>query len=471
MLYEHNDENFFLANIQPPNILTDAQVPAKEYIFVVDVSGSMFGFPLDVSRKLMKDLLKGLRPTDKFNVMLFAGTSFMFSDTSMYATATNVTEVINGFENKQGGGSTQLLPALKKAINLPRTKGGLSRSLIVITDGYISIEKETFELVAANLNKANVYAFGIGSSTNRFLIEGLANVGQGLPFIVENDLVACDVAEQFINYISTPSLSNITVKYEGFEAYDVEPKSIPDLLGERPINILGKWKGNANGKIIIEGYFAGNKHAQIINISDYTPDANNQALRLLWAREKLRLLDDYRKVLYDDNHKSEMIALSLKYNLLSAYTSFVAVDYETAYDGNKKIRKVKQALPMPVGVSNSAIGAELSIKKTVKKPKLKSTYLKIGEITGCEDAGSLNEIKGAFVMNLRSLKICLKESKIKSCLVTLKFNEEGVIEAVEFKKGFDSTVEDCLRQIIMNMDFSQIDIDPSSDILVPISIS
>lgn len=469
LMYEHEDENFFLASIQPPNILTDAQAPAKEYIFVVDISGSMFGFPLDVSKKLMKDLLEGLKPTDKFNVMLFAGTSFMFSDTSLYANEANVSDVLDNLENKQGGGSTQLLPALKKAINLPRVSGGLSRSVVVITDGYISIEKETFELVRNNLNKANVYAFGIGSSTNRFLIEGLANVGQGLPFIVENEEVACDVADQFINYISKPSLSNITVKYEGFEAYDVEPKSLPDLLGERPINILGKWKGNANGKIIVDGFFAGTKYSQVINISDYTPDAKNKALRLLWAREKIRLLDDYRKVLYDENHKEEMVDLSLQYNLLSAYTSFVAVDYEVAHDGGTPVKTVKQALPLPAGVSNSAIGAEMDIKKVVKSKKVKGSYLKLGEISGISDKETKEAFKLKLIMKLNVLKSCLKGGNTKACLITLKFNEEGMLEAIDFDDNVDKGIQECLRKEIMSWDFSQLSVDPHSDVLVPLS--
>ncbi len=470
LLYEHDDENFFLANIQPPNILADAQVPAKEYIFVVDVSGSMFGFPIDVSKKLMKDLLNGLKPSDKFNVMLFAGTSHMFSEQSMEATQENIENVVNTFEKQQGGGSTMLLPALKKAINLPRVEGGLSRSIVVITDGYISIEKESFELVSNNLDKANVFAFGIGSGINRFLIEGLANVGQGLPFMVETPEVACDVADEFVRYISTPSLSNITLKYENFEAYDVSPKSIPDLLGERPINIIGKWKGNPNGKIIVEGYFAGSKYTQQINIGDYTPDSNNKALRMLWAREKIRLFDDYRKVLYDDSHKQDMIDLSLKYNLLSAYTSFVAVDYEKAHDGSRSIKKVKQALPLPEGVSNYAIGAEMSIKKRVKKSSKSKTYLKIGSISGASDIVNLS-MKRMMIMKLSALKTCLSQFKVDKLVITLKFDEEGIFEAVELPTGYDKALQKCLQAEIMNWDFSSINIEPHSDIIVPLTFN
>lgn len=467
LLYEDDEENFFLANIQPPNIITDAQMPAKEYIFIVDISGSMNGFPLEVSKKLMKDLLKSLKPTDKFNVMLFAGTSYMFSDTSMLAVDKNIDEVVENLEQKQGSGSTRLLQALQKAIALPRVNGGLSRSLVLVTDGYITVEKESFELIRNNLDKANVFAFGIGSSTNRFLIEGLANVGQGLPFIVEQEELACDIAEQFKNYISTPSLSNITVKYEGFDAYEVEPRSIPDLLGERPINILGKWKGKPSGRIVIDGYFAGSKYTQSINIGEYAPDSKNKALSLLWAREKIRLMDDYRKIMYSDEHKNSIIDLSLKYNLLSAYTSFVAVDYEQVREGNKSIRKVKQALPLPEGVSNNAIGAEMSIKKSSKASK--TIYLKIGDLSGNLDEETLMAVKKKLTMKINVLKKCMQGMKVEELNITLNFNEEGILENVEFSDEISKEIQECLREKILTWDFSMIDIDPLTDITIPVT--
>jgi Ca-activated chloride channel family protein len=50
LLYEGEKENFFLCMLQPPKKVKSAQIPGREYIFVVDVSGSMHGFPLDISK-------------------------------------------------------------------------------------------------------------------------------------------------------------------------------------------------------------------------------------------------------------------------------------------------------------------------------------------------------------------------------------------------------------------------------------
>lgn len=78
LLYEHEDENFFSFQMEPTNAVTLADIPSREYVFIVDVSGSMNGYPLEVSKELMRNLLCNLRLTDTFNVQLFASSSTIF---------------------------------------------------------------------------------------------------------------------------------------------------------------------------------------------------------------------------------------------------------------------------------------------------------------------------------------------------------------------------------------------------------
>jgi len=183
LLFEGKDENFFLLMVQPPKKVVKSQIPPREYVFIVDVSGSMHGFPLNISKKLLKDLIGNLGSADRFNVLLFAGSSHLMSEQSLPATPQNIMRAINTIERQRGGGGTRLLPALKRALSLPKTEG-YSRSIVIATDGYVSVEEETFDLIRSNLGRANMFTFGIGSSVNRHLIEGMARVGIGEPFVI-----------------------------------------------------------------------------------------------------------------------------------------------------------------------------------------------------------------------------------------------------------------------------------------------
>jgi Ca-activated chloride channel family protein len=144
LLSEGKNENFFLLMLQPPKWVALARIPGREYIFIVDVSGSMHGYPIEVSKKLLKDLIGRLRPTDTFNVLLFAGGNSVMAEQSLPATPENITKAIALIGRQQGGGATELLPALRRALRLPRTDE-YSRTIVIATDGYVSVEAEAFD--------------------------------------------------------------------------------------------------------------------------------------------------------------------------------------------------------------------------------------------------------------------------------------------------------------------------------------
>src|ERR1700759_3385906 len=95
------DENFFLLMVQPPRRVTPAQIPPREYIFVLDVSGSMGGFPLDTAKALIGELIGGLRPIDKFNVLLFSGASRLLAPQSLPATPANAQRMIQAIDSEK----------------------------------------------------------------------------------------------------------------------------------------------------------------------------------------------------------------------------------------------------------------------------------------------------------------------------------------------------------------------------------
>jgi Ca-activated chloride channel family protein len=354
LLYQGRDENFFLLLAEPPKAVATDEVPPREYIFVVDVSGSMNGFPLDTGKKLMGDLVNVLRPSDTFNIVVFADGSETFSPVSVSATRSNLTRALRFIGRKAGGGGTRLLAALKSAVAIPR-QPVVSRSIVLLTDGYIEAESEVFDYVRSQLDGANFFAFGIGGSVNRYLIEGVAHAGLGEPFVVRQPDEATEVAARLRRYIDSPVLTGIDVKFLGFDAYDVEPRRIPDMFASRPIVVFGKWRGAAGGAIEIWGRTGRQLYATSIAVAPEQPDTRHGALRHLWARTRIRNLSDFGPAAASDERVAEITSLGLTYGLLTRYTSFVAVQEivrRTVGDADD----VDQPLPLPAGVSDLAVG-------------------------------------------------------------------------------------------------------------------
>jgi Ca-activated chloride channel homolog len=421
-LYEHGDENFFLTMVEPPKRIVVESIPPREYIFIVDVSGSMFGFPIDISKGLMKDLVSKLKPNDKFNVLLFSGGSRLFAEQSVTANEKNLNDAFYFIDNIKGGGGTQLLPALERALALPTDEKINSRSIVVVTDGYVHVEREAFELIANNLNKSNLFAFGIGAGVNRHLIEGMAHAGQGEAFVITDRNNAEKEAERFRVYIEKPLLTNIQLSFENFDAYDVSPKTIPDLLAERPLYIFGKYKGAAKGKIKIKGYQGLEVFEETIRINSKLENEEHSPIRYLWAREKIRWLDDLNSLSTTEESVKEVTNLGLKYNLLTNYTSFVAVEETPVLaDGSQNTKTVKQVLPLPEGVSNHAVGFEMKIEEVVLfNPAKKKSNLFV-HISGGDNRVFNDKLKSTM---LQSIEFSAKEkSFLNNNTLTIRYDK------------------------------------------------
>jgi Ca-activated chloride channel family protein len=308
---------------------------------------------LDTAKKLMGDLVNVLKPSDTFNIVVFADGSDTFSPGSVPATRSNLTRALQFIGRRNGGGGTRLLAALQRAVAIER-QPSVSRSIVLVTDGYVEAESDVFDYVRDQRDDVNFFAFGIGTAVNRLLVEGVARAGLGEPFVVMDPGEAAEAAQRLRRYIDTPVLTGIDVKFTGFDAYDVEPGPVPDLFASRPIVVFGKWRGAPSGSIEISGTTGRGEYRTRIPVSAANVDVSHGALRQLWARTRIAVLSDFGPRNPSEERVAEITSLGLAYSLLTRYTSFIAVQelVRTADSADD----VDQPLPLPAGVSDRAVG-------------------------------------------------------------------------------------------------------------------
>ena len=443
LLYEGEKEKYFSILIEPKLNTIKKEVPAKEYLFVVDVSGSMMGYPIEVSKSLLRNLLSDLSKNDRFNILLFSADNTVFKNKSVTVNQENLEEALkflSGTYNNYGQG-TRLMNALNIGYQIPRHDEKSARNVVIITDGFVTVEKNVFEFIEKNLNKANVFTFGIGNGINRYLIDGMARVSNSLSFNATNKVEAYKVAKEFKNYISKPQLTQLKIEADGFEIYDVEPKTIPDVFADRPILIYGKYKGKVNGNFHIKGYQGSSNFNQTLKISNGKLSNQNKALQYLWARKKIERLIDYKKN-FGQDIKQQVIELGLQYNLLSEFTSFVAVDYETV-NKNGAQKRIKQPLPTTHKTFEVAVGAEAEIKG-------KSAYKKSFKINISTSIHKSNQ--RAIKMWIKSnysdiIKMYLKKYK----QIKIHLNQKGEIIKIEKQKNNTWVIGSQLKKHIQKL--------------------
>lgn len=348
LAYRDGGENYFLLTAQPPARISPSAVPPREYIFVIDVSGSMAGRPLEVSRTLVEDLFSTLKPGDRFNIVLFAGDSRVMAPKSMPATPATLELALELLDATAAGGGTELGLALDKAQSVPPTPG-MARTLVIVTDGAIAAGGDIATRIAGQVDQANVFVFGIGDYLDHAVIERLARAGQGEPFKVMRMDEADAEARRLRAYIDRPVLTQARLGWQGADLYDLEPERLPDLFAERPIVVVGKFRGELAGKATIKGYSGGRPVTLSVDLSQAYTDPALSALPKLWARRRIDRLMDHsgcnhaNRCVEDDPARGEIIDTSLKHGLLTPFTSFIAVSGEVRT--NEAGERVFQPVP------------------------------------------------------------------------------------------------------------------------------
>ncbi len=347
----------FLLMLQPSIPDKRFQVAPREYVFVVDTSGSMRGFPLQQAKEVMRRCLTGMRKQDRFQVVGFAGSASFLFKKPMAPTKANVADAIDKVDSLRGGGGTRFLPALDLALNAPRDPGR-ARVVLFLSDAYIGYENEVLRYLRSNLRGANLFTMGVGSSVNRFLIESMARIGQAEPFYLLNRDKPEPVVKRFYDLVSRPSLTDIEIDWGMLDVDEVTPAYLADLFADRPLFVVGRYEEGGRGKVTVRGRWAGKRYAETIEVDlPDQPHGRGAGIAYLWARRQIAdLMDLYR---IDPKRKAAaeeaVTSLALRFNLMSKFTSFVAVDESSRTQD--KATTVPVAVPLPQGVEESAAPA------------------------------------------------------------------------------------------------------------------
>jgi Ca-activated chloride channel family protein len=240
---------------------------------------------------------------------------------------------------------------LEKALKHPVDRDR-SRIVLFLSDGYIGYEAQVLKYMNENLGSANLFPMGVGTSVNRYLIDAMARIGKGKPFYLRPDENAEETVGKFFEYVSRPSVTGIEVDFEGLPVYDLWPDRVPDLFAGRPVTLVGRFDRGASGRIRLTGWLAGRRWEQTLEVELPDEDPRNPGLPLLWARKQIETLSDRLATgeIGEEDAREQITELGLRYSLMSAYTSFVAIDSEVRNPGGEG-QTVSVPVPLPDQVS------------------------------------------------------------------------------------------------------------------------
>jgi len=359
----HNGEmgGHFMLILQPDADIDVNEITPKEMFFVVDCSGSMSGQPMEVAKETVRQFVRGMNPNDSFQIMRFSETASSMSRSPLSNTEENIEQGIRYINNMSGTGGTMMIEGIRAAIGYPEDPERM-RFVIFLTDGFIGNEAEILGELQRTLGEnTRLFSIGVGSSPNRYIIEGLAEEGRGHAYYVGLYEDPDESVAAIYDKINDPYLVGIDIDWGDLDVHDIYPSKIPDLYAGEPLVIVGQYEGSGTETIRLSGTVAGQRWGQELSVTLPSREENNDVIATLWARKKIHdltreMYDSYGYMSNDQNIIDEITDTALDYQIMSEYTAFVAVSEEvrTDPDSGEPIT-VLVPVNMPDGVSYDGI--------------------------------------------------------------------------------------------------------------------
>jgi Ca-activated chloride channel family protein len=349
--HKSGKEGYLTLMVQPKADFPLDQISPKELVFALDVSGSMMGFPVETSKALVRHCLDKMNPRDTFQILAFSAGNRQLFEKPLENTPENVARGKEALSSLHGGGGTEMLEAIRAVLEAPKDPNRL-RIVMFMTDGFIGNEAQILSFVKEHQSGSRVFPLGVGSSPNRYLLEELAVMGRGsVQYVRQNE--SSDklekVIEDFYDRIAKPYLTDLEVDWGELRVLDQTPSVAPDLFAGQPVFLHARYEKPGTAKIVLKGKLGGRPWKMPVEVTLPAKEAGHRAMGPLWARA--RITDIERSMYKGENPDfvNEITRLALDHQLVSKYTSFVAVDETPTVAKGGKLLTVPVENPVPEG--------------------------------------------------------------------------------------------------------------------------
>lgn len=325
----------YFAFIVEPNP-SDSVIIQKDFILIIDESGSMGGTKITQAKDAAKFVVNHLNAGDRFNIVKFSTSSSSFQSGLIPYDQGNQLAALNYIDNIAATGSTCVSCAFNTAIpQFSSSIADAAKIIIFFTDGEANTGIHDNAGILSQVNTlCNSYApdldlhtFGIGTYVNTQLLSQLAQQHNGQAAFL-NDTSLYQTITDFYLTIQNPVILNTSMSFHPPVIYETYPDPLPNLYAGSQLLVVGRYNSPGTVEVTFKGTAFGDSVTYIYNfpladtiISDY------HFLPKIWAKKKIDHMVTEYYALPSNSSQAQILQKEIKQfsicnGVMSVFTSF-----------------------------------------------------------------------------------------------------------------------------------------------------
>ena len=315
-----------------------------DYIFVLDVSGSMEAKIQTLAQGVAKTLGK-FRQEDRFRIITFESSARELTGGWIVANETNVKKWIENIQALRAGGSTNLFDAMK--LCLENLDADRASSVILVTDGVTNTGVVSPVEFHKLMKKYDVRIFGflMGNNSNWPLMRAICSASGGYYTGVSN---SDDIIGQIMkakSKVTYECLHDATLKISGVNISDATSELIGKVYHGQQLVIFGRYKEGGMANVRLQARLTGEDKVYTTNFEFPDVDTDNPEIERLWALHRIEMIEDMANsgLTPENESKTAIRDLGVGYQLVTDETSMLVLS-DQAFEENGIERKNRDRL-------------------------------------------------------------------------------------------------------------------------------
>ena len=323
------EDGFFLLLLSPALVEPSTEIIPRDLILVLDTSGSMEGDKLDQAKAGLAYILRHLNAADRFNIVAFSTQARTFAPALV--SAGDAEEAVTWIDGLEALGGTNIFMALSEA--LAQVDTGSRSTIVFLTDGLPTegiVDEDTLlnALETEAPDDVRIFPLGVGYDVNVLLLDQLAADHRGRPAYIEPEERIDEKVSTFFARMQSPLLTDISLDFGGVDSFDVYPTPLTDLFAGTQLVITGRYSGSGTQILNVSG-MVNDRRVTFTYTVAFSGHDGEAFIPRLWAARKIGyLLTQIRIHGEEDEWVQAIVDLSLRYGIITPYTSFLIEEPE-----------------------------------------------------------------------------------------------------------------------------------------------